>query len=427
MDRKKSKFSTMFSTKQLNKFSFIKIDSMVDSNILVVNSNHFVLPKGHTLEPNPENGVLHGKYIEKGKYKQVVAIYNFKNGKLEGECKYYKKGCLKEKWNYANGVAKGWGIGIERYKEVKFYVYENGKKVECKKSDELDKYWDILDNGLRVKCCKLNDEKKEYGVGYVFEGEKIARVVEFVNGEEVRILKEFDEEGKMREYDERGDLVYVGDYCGNVKEGFRREGKKGREIRGDELVYVGEWKNGKRNGYGVSLVNGFAEYEGEWKENLPDGEGVYMENDEIKYEGKWNKGGFKTKENKLFKYQTKKASIELKTVEIISEDEKEIGKKSISLGISSTSQFINLLNNNKDKEEVKELIVHQNCCNDMEDDLEIRGFEKMEKIVFKMGCLQKLNSLKIGNCQNLKCIEIEDGFFFCGAFSNVKDVVIESI
>ena len=62
------------------------------------------------------------------------------------------------------------------------------------------------------------ESKKENGVGYVFEEGRIARVVEFVNGEEVKVIKEFDEKGKMREYDEKGDLVYVGDYCGNMKD-----------------------------------------------------------------------------------------------------------------------------------------------------------------------------------------------------------------
>ena len=62
------------------------------------------------------------------------------------------------------------------------------------------------------------ESKKENGVGYVFEEGRIARVVEFVNGEEVKVIKEFDEKGKMREYDDNGDLVYIGDYCGNMKD-----------------------------------------------------------------------------------------------------------------------------------------------------------------------------------------------------------------
>ena len=192
---------------------------MLDSNIKVVGKSKLKIPEGCKLYPKAETGVLNGKYIIRGKYNEVVAIYNFVNGKREGECRLYDHGSLVEKINYENDIVNGWSIGIERYKEVKWYLYVNDeKKVECKKSDKLEGYWDILDNGLRVKCCMLDDNKKENGVGYVFEEGRIARVVEFVNGEEVKVIKEFDEKGKMREYDDNGDLVYIGDYCGNMKD-----------------------------------------------------------------------------------------------------------------------------------------------------------------------------------------------------------------
>ena len=98
-----------------------------------------------------------------------------------------------------------------------------------------------------------------------------------------------------------------------------------------------------------------------------------------------------------------------------------------TVSISNTSEFRNLLNNSNKKEEVKELIVNENCCNDMKDDLEISGFENLEKIVFKKGCLKNLNSLKICNCEKLKTIEIENGGWESGVFRNVKNVIIESI
>ena len=386
-----------------------------DSTIKIDKRSNFKIPEGCTIHPNPENGVYHGKYIIRREYNEVVAVYNFENGKREGECRLYDRGSLKERVNYANDIVVGWNIEIEKYKEVKWFVYENNeKKVECRESNDLDGYWDFIDieSGLRVKSCKVNDNKKECGVGYVFEEGRITRVVEFVNGEEVRVIKEFDEEGKMREYDENGQLVYVGDYCGNMKEGLCREGKEGIEIREGESVYIGEWKNGKRDGYGKSLVDGFAEYEGEWKENLPDGEGVFVENDEIKYEGKWERGVFKTKEYKLFNYETKEL----------------VG---ITIEITSNDQLDNLIRESEEKKlEVKELVVKERCCNDMTGDLEISGFNNLEKIVLKKGCLQNLNSLKICGNENLRFIEVEseqgqgDCYITC---RYVKNVIIESI
>ena len=259
---------------------------MEESNIVVVDTNEFKISKDCTMDPKPENGVYEGKYIIRGKYNEAVAIYNFVHGKREGECKLYDCGSLKEKVYYENDIAIGWGVELERYKEVKWFAYENGeKKYKCKMSEDLEGYWDFVDvkSGLRVKCCKVDEEKKECGIGYVFEEGRIARVVEFVNGKEDRVIKKFDGEGKMTEFDNNGQEVYIGEYCDDLKKGYCREGE-GKEIReGRDLVYVGGWKNGERNGFGKSLVDGFAEYEGEWKDGLPDGEGIWIEKDKIVY------------------------------------------------------------------------------------------------------------------------------------------------
>ena len=57
----------------------------------------------------------------------------------------------------------------------------------------------------------------------------------------------------------------------------------------------------------------------------------------------------------------------------------------------------------------------------------IENYPNLEKIIVKKNSLQNINSLKICNCEKLKIIEIEDGDFLNGAFSNVKNVIIESI
>ena len=98
----------------------------------------------------------------------------------------------------------------------------------------------------------------------------------------------------------------------------------------------------------------------------------------------------------------------------------------VTLRISLTNDLLNLLNNQSEKEKVKVLIINKNSCNDMEDDLEISGFENLEKIVFRKVCLKNLNSLIICNNENLKIIEIEDTDTNDGALENVEKVVIES-
>ena len=89
--------------------------------------------------------------------------------------------------------------------------------------------------------------------------------------------------------------------------------------------------------------------------------------------------------------------------------------------ISNTNEFWNLLDDDDKKEEVKELVVNENSCEDIKDDLEISGFKNLEKIVFKKGCLQNLNSLKICGNENLKFIEVGDS-----VFCNVQNIIMES-
>ena len=72
---------------------------------------------------------------------------------------------------------------------------------------------------------------------------------------------------------------------------------------------------------------------------------------------------------------------------------------------------------------IKELVIGENCFNEWKDDLVIANYPNLQSIIVK-NSLQNLNSLKICNCEKLKIIEIEDGDW--GAFSNVKNVIIES-
>ena len=66
--------------------------------------------------------------------------------------------------------------------------------------------------------------------------------------------------------------------------------------------------------------------------------------------------------------------------------------------------------------------------NEWKGDLVIDNYPNLQSIVVKKNSLRNLNSLKICNCEKLKTIEIEDSEErYFGTFSNVKNVIIESI
>ena len=78
---------------------------------------------------------------------------------------------------------------------------------------------------------------------------------------------------------------------------------------------------------------------------------------------------------------------------------------------------------------IKELVIGEGCFNEWKDDLVIENYPNLEKIFVKKKSLQNLNSLKICNNKSLKTIVIGNTLLNIGdgVFSNVKNVIIESI
>ena len=75
------------------------------------------------------------------------------------------------------------------------------------------------------------------------------------------------------------------------------------------------------------------------------------------------------------------------------------------------------------------MTIGENCFNKVKDALVSENYHNFEKIIVKKKSLQNLNSLKICNNEKLRIIETEDGdaYHNSGAFTKVKNVIIESI
>ena len=68
-----------------------------------------------------------------------------------------------------------------------------------------------------------------------------------------------DGNGKVKEYDENGNLEFEGEYINGERNG------KGKEFNFDGLlIFEGEYLNGKRNGKGKEYNNGKIIFEGEY-------------------------------------------------------------------------------------------------------------------------------------------------------------------
>ena len=65
--------------------------------------------------------------------------------------------------------------------------------------------------------------------------------------------------GKGKLYNEKGILVYEGDFINGKPEG------KGKYIEDDGEYYIGQWKNGLKHGKGIFYYkNGTIKYDGNW-------------------------------------------------------------------------------------------------------------------------------------------------------------------
>jgi hypothetical protein len=54
--------------------------------------------------------------------------------------------------------------------------------------------------------------------------------------------------------------------------------------------YDGMYRNGHRNGHGISVRTSGSRFEGEWKDGKPNGFGTYTTKDGTRYEGDWTEG-----------------------------------------------------------------------------------------------------------------------------------------
>ena len=379
----------------------------------------FVLPNGYTWDAKLGNGKKEGKVIVRDQYGCLSHVLFYEDDKLNGLCEFYKLGMIKEKHTFVNDVAEGWGCEIKFGEVVKWFFDTDGiREVELTKSTVLENYWRAVSTTSKevISLCKYDENHKRIDKGYIFEGDRIKRIVFFEDGKVRDVLKSFEGD-QMTEYDSNGYRVYQGCFIDDLSKDYPREGEGiefAREDCIEVVTYVGGWKNNKRDGYGYTLKDGIAELEGSWKDGLPNGL-CLLNHDGNVYKGDWVMGELNNSEDDAFCY--------------VNGQIKRIEPKIID----NENHLKELLNDEVQKRSVKKLVIAEGCGNEMKADLELCGFENLESIVVKKNSLKNLNSLKISDNPVLERIETENGSGGysdssrnTGAFYYVKSVTITS-
>ena len=238
---------------------------------------------GYGKEYNSDGKLIYkGKYINGFKLKENK-INNDQNLIMQKKIIYYMKNALNFIGEFINGI-----------KNKKEKEFKEDKKLESdgeyyqKKSKIYNKKGELIFDGEYLLGWKRGIEyakgkvvfigefllyKKWNGKGYDENGNVI---YEIINGT-----------GKVIEYDEYGNLKFVGEYLNGEKNGY------GKEYEMDnKLIFEGEYSKGKKNGKGKEYnnLNG-NKFEGEYLNDKRHGYGKrYYDEDLIYFEGEYLNG-----------------------------------------------------------------------------------------------------------------------------------------
>ncbi|KAK8825401.1 hypothetical protein WA538_003097 [Blastocystis sp. DL] len=212
-----------------------------------------------------ENGKVKRVCIyEKGVMKRVMQEFDGSTMTEYNNGKRVYKGGLKGDMN-SGFVREGKGSELDENERVKrVCVYENGRMKRVVQEFNGGKMVEYDENGKKVYEGGFNGFDRN-GKGYCFNVDgKDMEVCLYENGQLKRVIQMFNG-NEMTENDANGKRVYVGGYAGDVKIGFVRNGK-GKEMDGNgNVIYTGDWKNGKRNGEGKEMdASGRVVKSGKW-------------------------------------------------------------------------------------------------------------------------------------------------------------------
>lgn len=132
---------------------------------------------------------------------------------------------------FDKGVQNGWGREFRSGKAVTEGIFRNTELYSKLKVFSKDRrFMEEIKDEHTLSVCRYDEYHKRFGLGYLFKNGMMHCEMEYTNGIENRELKEFHNE-LMLEFDDTHQIIYKGDYCGSISEGFKRTGK------GEELVY----------------------------------------------------------------------------------------------------------------------------------------------------------------------------------------------
>ena len=237
----------------------------------VEETNHGVILKigaphqSYTIKTTMKNGQLDGKAVIFTPNNMQIAEFTYVNGDATGKCKLcYESGMTYFIGNLENGYRKGIGKEYDRYGNIIYNgMFDMGNRCDrYEPSEETKNYWVEKDSrGFMKSYCRKDKNGNNNGVCYFFDLGQIQKVSYWENNEEVELLYEFND-NIMTEY-KNGYKFFEGTYYGDYLTKFYRISGREFNKKGD-IVYIGDYFNNKRSGLGTQYFDDVSTYEGEW-------------------------------------------------------------------------------------------------------------------------------------------------------------------
>ena len=207
-------------------------------------------PANSNLDVEIVNNQKEGKGRVYSEFGIPLAELSFVNGELDGVCVFMNHFGEKEKEIcFEKGVRYGWFCYYEQGVITKMGLHDKDKEVSLLRLHSQDpSFLEELVDGKVVRVCKYNDNHKRDGLCGLYNDDHLQSVIRYENGVEKGLVYEFDGD-IMTEY-VNDQIVYHGEYYGNITTGFeRKEGGYSRKIEGEKMieyedgliVYVGEY------------------------------------------------------------------------------------------------------------------------------------------------------------------------------------------
>lgn len=232
--------------------------------------------------------------------------------------RYTPQGVLLETGCLVNGKRDGSFFVFDEQRNIaEIHRFKNDEFVSVlHQCSSLKDYWEERSKATNEVTCVAKytpDFSSMDGLCYMYEEGRVKRGEWYSEGRMVRMMMEFDEKVRT-EYGDKGEKCFVGEYKNDIESGFCREGK-GCVLKGGKVVEVNVYGNGKKkrkwrvirgnemtefdeNG-DVVYIGGYSEYmEGFCPRN---GRGKVFENNQLKCIGVFEMDVLKVKEREFEK------------------------------------------------------------------------------------------------------------------------------